>query len=548
VNRLVVLPFAALPFLAAAVSCAGSPAPRLAAPQPRSALEPQALLDAEHYAIDLEPRLESGTVDLRVEIDAVTLRATNELALHFSGPDPRLVRVNGESVRPVRDGDLLRMPLAVGLAEGCPVKLEVAYEGIPGKGMSFSTAAGAPPGLPARTLHTDSWPDWARTWLPCVDHPADRASVSVRIRLSSSPDLPYQAVANGAWRSGSLDGSSLWEEDVPIPTYLIAVAVGPYRWIGPPERPEIRHFVYAWCEEAARKDLAEVPAMVEFFERRLCPYPYAKVSIVQTPTRFGGMENAGCIFVREAAIDGSGRVAGTLAHELAHQWFGDLVGIASWEDLWLSEGFATYLGTLYMEEGRPGGDLARAMGAMQAALLQDPLLREKPIVGPLPSDLDALLNPLNYQKGACVLHALRRHVGETAFWKGLRAHLERGAGRAVRTADLVAAMSDEAGQDLSGFFEAWVRRAGAPKVRVRLLEEAAKGTRVCVEQVQEGPVFPCTLDVEVISGGRRARGEVRFESSREATASFPGLTADEVIVDPDRWVLHQIDAPAPPRE
>jgi aminopeptidase N len=413
-----------------------------------------------------------------------------------------------------------------------------------------------PEGHKYPSLHTDEWPDWARTWLPCVDHPIDRARVRLQLGRPadsgepqfSVPDL--HAVANGLPLGGAASGGRWWEEQTPIPTYLIAVAVGPYAvpktalGSAPQLLPHRGHpwafqnWGYRWDSEKAKADFGTTDEIVEFFEKRFTPYPYEKVAFVQVPTRFGGMENAGCIFVQQGAVDGTGRNRATLAHEIAHQWFGDWVGIADWRDVWLSEGFASYFGTVYMAEGRRSRELAAMMGETQDKLRVSPLVRDRPIVAPLPSNLDALLNEVTYQKGSCVLHALRRYVGNDAFWRGIHRHLERNGGRAVRTADFAAAFSEGAGTNAVPFLEAWTQQPGFPIFRVvKPAGVAGNRIRFTVEQIQPGDVFPCAFDALEVGGASPASHALRFESNRSAIVETENLEATDLRLDPDQWLL-----------
>jgi len=223
-----------------------------------------------------------------------------------------------------------------------------------------------------------------------------------------------------------------------------------------------------------------------------------------------------------------------VAHELAHQWFGDAISIAAWDDVWLSEGFATYYSTRYCEEWRKGGDLAGAMEAMQEKVLRDPLLPERAVVERPPADLDAVLNAMTYQKGACVLHALRRYAGEEAFARGIRAHVARNFNESIRTSDFAAAFSAGAGMDCTRFLAVWTREKGAP-----LLQARVEGTRATIEQMQPGAVFPCVVDVDLVVGGAPIRKEARFETNRSVALDADGASIERVVIDPEHWVLHQ---------
>jgi aminopeptidase N len=554
-RRPAVLPVA----LALVFAACSRPAPQESEQRLGAGVEPQDVLDVQQYTISLDPHFSTKTVTLAVTVDAVTLRATNELLLHFTGPDPNKVEVDRKARPITRDGDRIRIPLAGDLPSRRRVRIDVAYEGAPGRGMTFGELVD-PDGHKYPSLHTDEWPDWARSWLPCVDHPIDRARVRLQIGRpadSGEPqfsNLELQAVANGLPLGGAASAGRWWEEQTPIPTYLIAVAIGPYAVpksqtsSAPQLLPHRGHpwafqnWAYRWDSEKARVDFGTTDEIVEFFESRFTPYPYEKVAFVQVATRFGGMENAGCIFIQQGAVDGSGRNRDTLAHELAHQWFGDWVGIADWRDVWLSEGFASYFGTVYMAEGRKSAELSALMGETQDRLRALPLVRERAILAPLPKNLDEILNDVTYAKGSCVLHALRRYVGNDAFWRGIKRHLDRNGGRAVRTADFATAFAEGAGTGAStvGFIEAWTQQTGFPIFQVsKPAGIAGNRIRFTIEQVQAGGTFPCAFDAVEIGGAAPKTHAIRFDGNRSVTVETENLEATDLRLDPDHWVLFE---------
>ena len=374
-RRPAVLPVA----LALVFAACSRPAPQESEQRLGAGVEPQDVLDVQQYTISLDPHFSTKTVTLAVTVDAVTLRATNELLLHFTGPDPNKVEVDRKARPITRDGDRIRIPLAGDLPSRRRVRIDVAYEGAPGRGMTFGELVD-PDGHKYPSLHTDEVARLGAVVAPLrrpPDRPGARAAPDrAPRRLRRTPIFQSRAPGCGertparrrrlrrALVGGADPDSHLSDRrrDRPLRRPEVTDELGAP---APPHRGHpwaFQNWAYRWDSEKARVDFGTTDEIVEFFESRFTPYPYEKVAFVQVATRFGGMENAGCIFIQQGAVDGSGRNRDTLAHELAHQWFGDWVGIADWRDVWLSEGFASYFGTVYMAEGRKSAELSALMG------------------------------------------------------------------------------------------------------------------------------------------------------------------------------------------
>lgn len=504
--------------------------------------EPQEFMNIDKYEIYIHPHFDTETVDLKVHAAAHLLKKSNEFAIHYTGSNPLTLTIDGKAAATTRDGDVLRARLPAAIDAGAAFVYDAEYSGKPGRGLSFRNAGGPPDGKAHKVLFTDGWPDWARSWLPGVDHPLRRAAVALVVD-GSVTKAGMRVVTNGKFKETRADGSLVFEEPVEIPTYLIALAIGEYACIdraaASPNAPEgdLNYFVYPWNYEKAKREFAEIDSILHFYEKTLAPFPYPKLSYVQVPTRFGGMENAACIFIDEK-IDLGVPNAGIHAHELAHQWFGDSIGIADWSDVWLSEGFASYFEAVY--NNKTETELARRMGEMQDTLLALPMTKEKPIVGPIPEKLDELLNAMSYQKGACVLHALRKFAGEEAFWKGIHRHIQTNGGRAIRTADFARAFGEGAGKDIGKFIEIWTRTKGFPVFSEPISKSNAAGKlTITIEQRQTTAVFPCAFELEIRTAGVARTKEIRFDENRAASVEFDVDHYDSIALDPRRWVLHR---------
>ena len=232
---------------------------------------------------------------------------------------------------------------------------------------------------------------------------------------------------------------------MPIPTYCMVVGaarfsiVHPGTWKGIP----VSYYLFPGDRDTGTTDFARSMDMLAFYADLIGPYPYAKLSLVQSSTRFGGMENASAIFFSEKGITGTGRNEAVVAHEIAHQWFGDSVTESDWHHLWLSEGFATYFGALFFEVAE-GNERFHEMLARSRSRYFDAYDRAPaPIFNPGITDLFDLLNAYNYSKGGLVLHMLRGLMGDDPFFAGIRRFYREYRDQTVLTRDFQAVMESQ---------------------------------------------------------------------------------------------------------
>jgi aminopeptidase N len=278
--------------------------------------------------------------------------------------------------------------------------------------------------------------------------------------------------------------------------------------------------------------------MLEFYSQLVGPYPYEKMSFVQSSTRFGGMENASNVFLDEKAIKEGAAIDGLLAHETAHQWFGDSVTEADWHHLWLSEGFATYFGALFFEHADGREAFLKSMRSNKESYLKATDAHARPVIDPSITDLFKLLNRNNYAKGAWVLHMLRRELGDEKFFAGVREYYRAHRDSTALTEDFRRRMELRAGRTLEPFFRQWIYEPGHPVIDAAWhWDESSKRLRLRLRQTQTPTVFRFPLDVEFKTGDD-ARRETVEVSGREQSFDFrlaakPGAVA----LDPDEWLL-----------
>lgn len=334
----------------------------------------------------------------------------------------------------------------------------------------------------SRTIFADNWPDRAHLWLPSQDHPSDKATVAFHVQAP----LDQKVIANGTLeRIDTLAyGNAVWHYrlDTPIPVYTMVVGIGRLsRTELPAAACQIRCVpltVWTYPEDsayAATGPFRRAPEMLDYFSRTLGPYPYSSLAHVESSTRFGGMENTTAIFYDEKQYQKKTLGETLVAHETAHQWFGNSVTPGDWHHLWLSEGFATYLAALW--RGHADGDSAfRAGMSAMAEKIFTSAETQKPILDTSATDLLGLLNSNNYQKGAWVLHQLRSLVGDSVFFRGLSRYFETYRNRTALSADFARVMSQAAGRDLDWYFQQALLQPGYPQLSVRWEHQGNKLT------------------------------------------------------------------------
>jgi aminopeptidase N len=282
--------------------------------------------------------------------------------------------------------------------------------------------------------------------------------------------------------------------------------------------------------------------MVDYFSELIAPFPYDKLAHVQGSSVFGGMENATAIFYADQLVADGNNIETIVAHETAHQWFGDAVTEAEWSHLWLSEGFATYFGALFFEHA-DGEPVFREMMEENRRQIVASKRNDRSIVDATAQDLFELINPNSYEKGAWVLHMLRGVLGDEAFFDGIRRYYSGHEHGAALTVDLKLAMEGASDRELDEFFDQWLFRPGYPRLRVSSQWDPARRTAiVVVEQVQSErwPTFRMPLTIELTTAGGPVRRQVEVDERREQYPFQVDSPPTGIVLDPDGWLLKDI--------
>jgi aminopeptidase N len=494
--------------------------------------------DVLKYTIRLEPNFTNRTIAATTRVDAAASTAgLASVDLDFVGFTISSVTVDGSAAEYARvnSGRTLRVTLPRAFNASETFAVEVAYSGVPpiegGLGFGFTNAGAA----------TFAEPEGARLWFPSKDRPSDKAQYEGFITVPNN----LVVASNGRLVDETPAGNRTtyhWLETHQITTYLISLAISDYRRIDDTygDMP-VWHYVYPEVESAARRDFARTPAMLAAFEARLgVPYPFDKYGHALFQNFGGAMEHQSCTSYGASLITGDNRYDRVVAHELGHQWFGNLVSPAEWEEIWLNEGFATWTEFLWTEHHDPAflGDLLA--GRESIYIGHESSVGAYPLYAPPRS---RLFGTTIYQKGGWVVHMLRQLVGDEAFFAGIRAYLEENSFGNGRSTTLRAAMEAASGRDLSSFFDEWVYGTGYPVYDATWSSRAFAGgvhqVDVRVRQTQSTPtVFTYPLEVEVVGAdGVRERRTIEVSSADSVASLCVGFAPVALALDPDNRVL-----------
>lgn len=417
--------------------------------------------------------------------------------------------------------------------------LYVGYSGVPTDGMIISKNKHG-----ERTFFADNWPDRARNWLACVDHPSDKATVDFIVTAPAH----YQVVGVGylsAVYPVEKPGSQYrykvtkWSESVGIPTKVMVIGAADFAWCtaGFSYGIPVQTWVYSKDREVGFIDYEPAVDILTFYQNLIGPYAYEKLANVQSKTIFGGMENSSCIFYYENSVKGNNGVKSLLAHEIAHQWFGDAVTEKDWHHIWLSEGFATYLEVVYADSMLPNRSLEKSMLQMRQAVITANQKNPKPVIDNSVTDMRKLLNTNSYQKGAWVLHMLRNELGDELFWKGIRQFYQEYKNKNALTEDFCKIMEEISGRDLAYFFDQWLRQPDQLNLEYSWkYDDRTAAVDIKLIQTNKGLVFRFPLTLSFIdSKGKSVKEVTVLVNSADSGLSVP-LTFNPASVELDPHV------------
>lgn len=491
-------------------------------------------------ALDLDARSVSGTATLHLRrIDARARWAVLDAIAFELEAVERVTDGEWSSAAHRYDGERLELDLS-DVPDGGATDVRVRYRATPRRGLYFTAPDDSRPDRP-RQVWSQCQDQDGRHWFPCQDHPGQRMKTDVKVVVPKG----WFALGNGvlAERTEVDGGTSFhWVQSEPHPAYLVTLAAGEFDEAHDDHAGlAIDYYVPKGSGDMIARSLGNTPEMVRLFSDLLgTPFPWDKYAqVVVADFIFGGMENtsATTLFERalldeRAALDVD--MDSLVAHELAHQWFGDLVTCRDWSHAWLNEGFATYLEHLWKEHHDGPDDYLYSLETDLGLYLaeHDGRYARSVVEKTWSTPIDIFDRHL-YQKGGLILHALRERLGDKGFFRGLSFYLERHRGGSVETRDLLRALEDATGQSLEEMFHQWVERPGHPSLEVSA-EHGDGAVRVTVKQTRgsgDDGLFHLRLPVRVVSE-EGVRDHVLDVSRREETFALSADSAPRrVVVD-----------------
>lgn len=499
-------------------------------------------IDAQHYRFSLTLKDDTNRIEGQSEITLRFKQAGNTFFLDLTnakagkGMEVSAVSYNNEALKFSHSDDRLSITLPNIIPAGENITVSVQYAGIPADGLVIDANK-----FGDRTFFGDNWPNRAHHWLPTVDHPSDKASVEF---IVTAPDH-YQVIGNGIQiEETNLDGGlrrTHWKETVLLPTKVMVIGVAPFavQLAGEVQGIQVSSWVFPDNRAEGFTDYSQAVEVLEWFHKNIAPYPYRKLANVQSKTRYGGMENASNIFYFENSVNGKKEREDLIAHEIAHQWFGNSASEANWYHVWLSEGFATYSTHLYHEAKYGAASLAERMRKDRFTVVRYAERKLAPVVDTTVSDINTVLNTNSYQKGSWVLHMLRHEMGDAAFWKGYRAYYQKYQGSNALTSDLQKVMEEAAGKPLGTFFKQWVFQAGQPELKVTYRYDGGENSVVLnVQQLQNSP-FGFPLDIQFLDENKKVILEKTLQISKAQEEFDFGIKGypKEIKLDPNAYLL-----------
>ncbi|RPF74881.1 MAG: M1 family peptidase [Rickettsiales bacterium TMED289] len=417
-----------------------------------------------------------------------------------SGMEVKKITFNGSEVSYSHENDVLLIETGA-LEYSSRDIINVVYSGMPITGLIIG------PNMHGdRTFFSDNWPNKARNWLPIVDHPYDKSTAEFIVIAPNH----YQVISNGLLVEETNLSKELkkthWKQSVPISCWLYALGVAEFAvdYVEYFEGKSIQTWVYKQDRDNGFYDF-KIPTKhtMEFFSDYIGPFAYEKLANVQSNSVKGGMESATAIFYSDVSVTGdrSVRWRNVVIHEVAHQWFGNCVTEYDWDDVWLSEGFATYFTLMFREHAYGRDDFVNGLNdAKRLVYNHYKTDKESSIVhNNLKEMKDVLTYSLQYQKGAWVLHMLRNYVGEDNFRHGIRNYYKKYYNSTTTTNQFKTEMEVVSGMNLDTFFHQWLYKGGNIVLDGNWKFDEKKGRiEVNLNQVQnDGYLFEMPIELGI---------------------------------------------------
>lgn len=499
-------------------------------------------IDIQHYKFSIELNDSTNVIDGLAEVTILFRKSLASFELDLtektngqSGMTVRSIQWNNSAVDFSHANERLHINLNVKANQQATLK--ISYYGIPADGLIIGTNK-----FGDRTFFGDNWPNRAHHWLPTIDHPSDKASCEF---IVTAPNH-YQVIANGVLKEKTALAKSRmlthWKEDAVLPTKVMVIGAARFATslAGVVGNVPVETWVYPQNKEEGFYDFKIATQVLSYFTDQLGSFPFKKLANVQSTTRYGGMENASNIFYFENSVTGKNEREGLIAHEIAHQWFGDSASEKDWFHVWLSEGFATYMTCLYLEHTYGSARLEQQMKDHRNLVVDYFKKNPSPVIDTTITNINKVLNTNSYQKGAWFLHMLRKQVGDEAFWKGINRYYDTYQYSNALTSDFRAIMEKESNQTLEPFFNQWLYNAGHPQIEGTWHYNARKkGVQVSLKQRQSN-LFTMPVEIQLMGSGGQTQVVTAAMQERQGQFEFPANKRPTTVsLDPGTWLLFE---------
>ena len=507
-------------------------------------------VDAINYAFKMELSDDTDeivcavTIDIRYRgagVETLRLDLVNaSKELENKGMVVSSVSSNGKGLEFTHENDELKINI------GAPSKVDqrsqyvISYKGIPATGLKIANNKHGD-----RTFFSDNWPNKGRNWLSTIDHPYDKATCEFII---TAPDH-YQVVSNGLLVEetdlGNGNRLTHWKQGVPIAPWLYVLGVAPFavQYVDEFDGKSIETWVYRQDRDAGFYDFAEpTKKVLEFYSDYVGPFSYERLANIQSNSVGGGMEAASAILYGANSVTGdrSIRWRNVVIHEIAHQWFGNAVTEYDWDDIWLSEGFATYFTLLFIEHQYGRDEFVTGLKSSQVRV--NSFHEENPgytIVHDNLQDMSKVTSSQTYQKGSWILHMLRGKVGTDVFWAGIQSYYKKYQDLNATTADFQREMEEASDQDLDTFFQQWLYTPGALELEgTWSYDKKKKQVKITLNQTQDdGSLFEMPLEIAVTTTDKMQVHKVQISKKSNVFTIEAEAEPTDVLLDPNTWVL-----------
>ncbi len=511
-------------------------------------------IDVKHYAFSIHLSDETDEINATAEItflfkisgiERIRLDLINQSEqLQGKGMTVNRILALNIEMKYSHQDNVLWIDLPAPSTAGQFITLQISYHGIPASGLKIG-----PNKYEDRTFFSDNWPNRARNWLPTVDHPYEKATSEFIVIAPKQ----YQVVSNGLLleESSQSDGMKLthWKQSVPISCWLYVLGVAEFavQYVDQFDGKSIQTWVYKQDRDAGFYDFA-VPTKktLSFFSDYIGPFVYEKLANIQSNSVGGGMEAASAILYGDNSVTGTRdtRWRNVVIHEVAHQWFGNSVTEYDWDDVWLSEGFATYFTLLFIEHAYGRDEfvdgLKKARNRVFAFYEKN---KEYRIVHDNLDDMSKVTTGNTYQKGAWILHMLRQEMGDEAFRKGIQEYYHKFMNGTTSTTEFRQIMEIHHGKSLEGFFQQWLYQGGNIILEgTWIYNEKKQSLEVIIKQIQnDGFTFSSSVSLGVYEKGSDVPiiHTLKMEESTLKASFNLAIKPDKIVLDPDTQLLAQ---------